>query len=203
MSDSCLTPERAAELCEAVRARYRTVAARPAGHFPYPVGRASAVRLGYEAAWLAAVPADLVDRFVGVGNPFTLGRPAAGERVLDLGCGCGLDAFVASLLVGPDGRVAGLDLTPEMLERPRQAAARWPLANLELHLGSAEQLPFPDAAFDRVLSNGVLNLVPHKDAAFAEIARVLRPGGVLAAVDLLVVDAIPRDVLAGMDAWST
>lgn len=186
-----------------VKEKYGRVARSAAGHFPYPVGRASALRLGYLPEWLKAAPAAVVDRFVGIGNPFRIRRPRPGERVLDIGCGCGLDAFVAARLVGPEGSAVGLDLTPEMLERARAALKRSKLKNLEFREGSAEDLPFESGAFDLAISNGALNLVPDKDAAFREIARVLRPGGELVAADLLVVETIPKRVLAGMDAWST
>jgi arsenite methyltransferase len=195
-------PSAAAEIRAAVQTRYRAVAQNPSGHFSYPVGRESALNLGYAPDWLEAIPSEIVDRFVGVGNPFCIRRPARGERVLDVGCGCGLDTFVAALLVGPQGRAVGLDLTPEMLARPRQAAARAGLSNLEFVEGSAEKLPFTDGSFDMAISNGALNLVPDKDAAFAEICRVLRPGGVLATADLLVRQTIPAEILADMDAWS-
>ncbi|MHC4548746.1 MAG: methyltransferase domain-containing protein [Planctomycetota bacterium] len=190
-------------LRRAVREKYRLCAASPEDRFPYPVGRASARRLGYEERWLAAVPDDAVDRFVGVGNPFRVRLPQPGESVLDAGCGCGLDVFVASILVGPEGRAVGLDLTSEMIVRARAAAAQWSPRRVSFDTGDIEAMPFPDASFDVVLSNGSLNLVPDKDRAFREIARVLRPGGWLAAADLLVIDTIPPDVLASLDAWST
>ncbi|MBI2919750.1 MAG: methyltransferase domain-containing protein [Planctomycetes bacterium] len=185
----------------AIVAKYRDVAARPCGHFKYPVGRRSALRLGYRPAWLAPIPRDVVARFVGVGNPFTLKRPARGSRVLDVGCGCGMDAFIAAQLAGPRGRVSGLDLTPEMLARARRAGKRFP--GTEFLEGTVEALPFERASFDLVISNGVLNLAPDKDAAYREIRRVLRPGGVLAAADLLVVETLPPQTLASMDAWSS
>jgi SAM-dependent methyltransferase len=191
--------EQADELRRAVREKYRSVSVQPQGPFPYPVGRASAEGLGYELEWLEAVPDDVADRFVGVGNPFIVRRPESGQRVLDLGCGAGLDVFVAALLVGAEGRAAGVDLTPEMLEWPRKHAA----ANVEFHEGTVEALPFEDGSFDLAISNGALNLVPDKDAAFREIFRVLAPGGAFAVADLLVTSTVPEEVLKGMDAWST
>ena len=190
---------RAHELREAVRERYAEVAGQPAGQFPYPIGREGALALGYDEAALDEVPTEVVDRFVGVGNPLDIARPARGERVLDLGCGCGLDALVASRLVGDDGYVVGVDLTPEMIELA-QGAGR---ANVHLQVGSVEALSFGDGSFDRVISNGVLNLVPDKDAAFAEAFRVLRPGGRFVVADLLVTETVPEEMLASLDAWST
>ena len=202
MLNECLSAQRQNELRSAVRDRYRAVARQPAGHFNYPIGRESALGLGYRPEWLAAISSEIVERFVGVGNPFSIRLPMQGDRVLDVGCGCGLDTFVAALLAGQAGRSTGLDLTAEMLGWPRKATAEMNLNNVEFQEGSAEKLPFEDAAFDLVISNGVLNLVPDKDAAFAEIRRVLRPGGALAAADLLVTESIPEAVLASKDAWT-
>ncbi len=203
MSTERLTAKRKAEILNSVKERYRAVASDPTGHFCYPVGRESAVGLGYEPEWLNAVPAEVVDRFVGVGNPFSVRRPVKGQSVLDVGCGSGLDAFVAAALVGADGRSVGVDMAPEMLEWPKRAVAAGTLGNIEFREGSVEELPFEDESFDLVISNGVLNLVPDKDAAFQEMHRVLRPGGSFAAADLLVVASIPADVLTDVDAWST
>ena len=194
---------RGAEIRRAVQEKYRAVSGDPEGKFPYPVGRKSALALGYDSRGLVAIPAEVVDHFVGVGNPFRLRAPRPGERVLDIGCGCGLDTFVAAVLAGPAGRAVGVDLTPAMLERPRRALSDWSHTAPEFVEGDAEDLPFADDSFDLVISNGVLNLVPDKDAAFAEIHRVLRPRGVFAAADLLVVASIPDEVPADMDAWST
>ena len=198
-----LSRARTVELRDAIKEKYRGVAQKPGGHFPYPVGRASALSLGYESAWLDDVPRRVVDRFVGVGNPFRVRRPIPGESVLDLGCGCGMDVFVAARLVGPDGRAVGVDLTPEMIETAQQEAGDWPHGNAEFILGAVERLPFEDEAFDMVISNGALNLVPNKSAACSEAFRVLRAGGTFAVADLLVMESIPEDVLSNMDAWST
>jgi len=194
---------RAEEIQGAVREKYRLVSREPAGHFPYPVGRESALGLGYEPVWLDAVPGDIVDRFVGVGNPLGIRRPRAGERVLDLGCGCGLDVFVAAALVGESGRAVGVDLTPEMVAWAQRYAGACPDGNVAFLPCAAEDLPFEDGTFDLVISNGALNLVPDKGAAFAEAHRVLRAGGTFAVADLLVTESIPAEVLSSMDAWST
>jgi arsenite methyltransferase len=198
-----LDPETASKIRNSVTSKYRDVAERPEGHFPYTIGKASALKLGYEASWLEAIPEEIVERFVGVGNPFSVHTPQPGESILDAGCGCGMDAFVSSIIVGPSGRVAGMDITDRMLSLPRKFASRFKLKNLEFREASIEALPYGDAAFDVVVSNGALNLVPDKMAAFSELARVLREGGILAVADLLVMEEIPVEVLTDRDAWST
>ena len=203
MQGECPSAARADELRGAVRRTYRLVAAGAEGRFPYPVGRGSALRLGYESEWLDAAPADVVARFVGVGNPFAIARPRGGDRVLDVGCGCGLDVFVAGRLAGRDGSAVGIDISPEMLDLPRRLLGRGPLGNLEFREADVERLPFEDAEFNLVISNGALNLAPDKDRAFRELHRVLRPGGVFAVADLLVTGTVPAEVLQDLDAWST
>jgi arsenite methyltransferase len=198
-----ISPEKAEELRNAVKSKYQKVAVSPEDLFLYPVGRESALRLGYDPSWLRLVPEDLVNRFVGVGNPFKIQMPRPGDRILDAGCGCGFDTFIAAALAGSSGKALGIDITKEMLLLPRAAAGSFKDGNVEFREGSLENLPFDDASFDLVISNGVLNLVPDKPAAFAEISRVLRRQGILAVADLLVIDTIPPEVLASTDAWST
>jgi arsenite methyltransferase len=202
MRSQGLSEQEAATMREAVKEKYRAVSKQPADRFAYPVGRDSALSLGYEPGLIESISPEVVERFVGVGNPFTQRQPCQGERVLDAGCGAGLDTFVASALVGSRGFAVGVDLTPEMLDVARRGLADWPLENVQFREASVEDLPFEDEAFDLVFSNGALNLVPDKDAAFRELRRVLRPGGHFVAVDLLIDDAIPEEVLAGKDAWS-
>ncbi len=174
--------------------KYRKVAASPEGLFRYPTGESSARGLGYPPDLLAAIPPPIRERFVGVGNPFALGPIQRGESVLDLGCGAGFDAFVAAQLVGPGGRVVGVDLSREMLAVARASHAEAGFPQVEFREASIEALPFPDASYDVALSNGVLNLVPDKPGALAEIFRVLRPGGRLQACDIgLVGDRLPPD----------
>ena len=195
--------EQAAAIHGAVQLKYQKVALNPKGLFSYPVGRESALRLGYDPAWLGIVPGKVTDRFVGVGNPFGIRAPKPGDRVLDAGCGCGFDTFIAGYLAGPSGSATGIDITAEMLTVAKSAAETFRNGNVEFRGGSLEQMPFDDGSFDLVISNGVLNLIPDKPSAFAEIARTLRPGGALVAADLLVIETIPPEVLAKTDAWST
>jgi SAM-dependent methyltransferase len=169
---------------QAIADKYRQVSVSPQGLFRYPIGEASALGLGYPPDLVARVPGYVRERFVGVGNPFALGEIRAGEAVLDLGCGAGFDAFVAARLVGPSGRVAGVDLSPEMLACAETARGAAGLPRAEFREAAVEALPFPDADFDVAISNGVLNLIPDKPAALAEIFRVLKPGGRLQACDM-------------------
>lgn len=193
----------AAVLRAAVTEKYRRVAQSPEGLFAYPTGPSGARQLGYREEDLARVPAPVIARFVGVGNPLGMRPALRGQRVLDVGCGAGLDSFLAAEQVGARGSVIGVDLTPEMIAIGRAANEQANLAQLRFEIGAAEQLPFEDASFDLVISNGALNLVVDKDACFRELLRVLEPGGVLSIADLLVIESIPDEVLADMDAWST
>lgn len=203
MKIETMLPERAKEIRNAVKSKYRKAAKTPSGLFAYPVGIEGALKLGYARSWLELVPELAARRFVGVGNPFSIRTPEEGDRVLDAGCGCGFDTFIAASMVGITGRAVGIDITAEMLEVARSASETFKSGDVQFWEGSIEQLPFEDESFDLVISNGVLNLVPDKQAAFSEIARVLRPNGALAAADLLVTETIPPEVLANTDAWST
>jgi arsenite methyltransferase len=202
MAERRLSDNEAKRIRQSVKDTYRSVADGSARTSPYPVGAASASELRYEVRWIESIPREVVERFVGIGNPFLIHWPAQGDRVLDVGSGCGFDSYVASLLVGERGRVVGLDLTPEMVDVARHASRSWRFDNVEFREGSVEELPFSDGDFDLVISNGVLNLVPDKDAAFRELARVLRPGGRFVVADVLVDETIPEDLLAQKDAWS-
>jgi SAM-dependent methyltransferase len=198
-----LSCERAEEIRSAIQSKYQKVAVSPEGFFVYPVGAEGALKLGYDPAWLALVPATVVSRFVGVGNPFSIHVPKPGERILDAGCGCGFDTFIASSMAGASGKAVGIDATADMLAIAKTAAEEFKGGNVEFLEEVIEQLPFEDGYFDLILSNGVLNLIPDKLKAFKEIARVLRPEGALVAADLLVMETIPPEVLASTDAWST
>jgi SAM-dependent methyltransferase len=189
-----------AALRRGITDKYRKVAVSSVGLFPYPTGEGSALDLGYPPTLVARIPSTIRERFVGVGNPFVLGEVRPGEAVLDLGCGAGFDVFIAAQLVGPMGRVAGVDLSPEMLAVANAGRIEADLPPIEFREAAIETLPFPDASFDVALSNGVLNLIPDKPAALREIVRVLKPGGRLQACDIsLAGDEPPPDKLPWSD----
>src|SRR5437763_13070509 len=189
-------------LREQVRGKYREVAADPAASFHVHSGRPLARRLWYKAAVVHALPDRAVESFAGVGNPFSLRRLAAGENVVDVGSGGGFDCFIAAAQVGPGGQVTGVDMTAEMLAKSRQSAAALGLANVEFSDGLAEQLPVADAWADVVISNGVINLCADKRAVFAEIFRVLRPGGRLQFADIANGRPVPAEAMRDIDLWT-
>lgn len=178
------------------------MAVSAADHFKYPTGREGATTLGYDPSAVQAAPVDLLASFCGVGNPFSLGEIRPGDRVLDVGCGAGFDLFVAGRLVGDSGRVTGVDLTAEMATRARENLQRAGLTNCTVVQIHSEELPFPDHSFDVVISNGVINLSPCKQACFSEIHRVLRPGGRLLFADVVLEGELPAQVADSPQAWS-
>ncbi len=159
--------------------------------------------LEYLDEWLEGIPESCVESFAGTGNPFSLGELRPGERVVDVGCGAGIDSLIAAKKVAPDGRVIGVDMTPSMLEKARRAAEEVELKSImEFREGYAEALPVEDGWADVVISNGVLNLMPDKAAALEEISRVLKPGGRLQIGDILVQKAVPESAKREIDLWT-
>lgn len=187
---------------EAIKQRYTQVAGSAHGQFAYPTGEAGARQLGYDMSRLGDVPDDVLAAFCGVGNPFSLGAIRAGEAVLDVGCGAGFDSLVAGRLVGPQGRVCGLDLTPAMARQAQQNLRRAGVCHGSVVLACAEAIPYAANTFDVVISNGVLNLSPLKAQAFGEIYRVLKPQGRLQCADIVLQEALPAEVANNLDAWS-
>jgi arsenite methyltransferase len=184
-----------------IRNTYASVSQEPERDFIFPTGRGWAQDLGYPPE-LANVPEAAVESFAGVANPWELGRLSAGERVLDLGCGAGTDSLVAAQMVGPDGSVIGIDMTPEMLARAHRAAAEMGAANVEFVEGEIELLPFADESVDVVISNGVIDLLPDKDTVFAEIYRVLRPGGRIQFADVTIQQPVSEEGKRNIDLWT-
>ena len=184
-----------------IRKTYAAVSREPEREFVFPTGRTWAEDLGYPAE-LADVPESAVESFAGVANPFSLGALAAGERVLDLGSGAGTDSLVASRLVGPSGSVTGIDMTPEMLEKARSGAAELGADNVTFIEADAEHLPFADESFDVVISNGVIDLIPDKDAVFSEIFRVVTPGGRIQVADVTIQRPVSEEGKRNIDLWT-
>ena len=190
------------QLREAIRQEYAEVALKPEQGFHFHTGRPLARMLGYDDQWLEGIPERSIESFAGTGNPFSLGLLQSGERVVDVGSGAGIDSLIAARMVGSEGWVIGVDMTPAMLEKARRSAYEGGLTNVEFRQGLAESLPVLDSWADVVISNGVLNLLPDKDAALREMARVLKPGGRLQIGDILVQKPVPESAKRNIDLWT-
>jgi arsenite methyltransferase len=197
-----MTDRSSEEIQQAVRKKYAEVSHSAAGNFSYLTGKAGAVALGYDLSVASDLPDDVFDTFCGVGNPLALGSIHSGEKILDIGCGAGLDMIWASRLTGPAGRVSGIDLTPEMVEKARANLVRAGASNANAVVAGSEALPYGDNTFDVVTSNGVLNLSPLKEQSLREIFRALRPGGRLQLADIVLNEDLPADIANSLDAWS-
>ena len=189
-------------LRDEIQKTYTEVSVEQDKDFIFPTGRAWARELGYPEPELSHVPDGAVESFAGVANHWLLGRVERGETVLDLGCGAGTDLLIAAQMAGREGRAIGVDMTASMLERAREAALAMGLDNVELHEALIESVPVPDASVDAVISNGVIDLVPDKGAVFAEIDRVLRPGGRLQLADVVIHKEVSEDARARIDLWT-
>jgi SAM-dependent methyltransferase len=188
-------------LKQEIKKTYASLSQEPEKDFVFPTGRAWAEDLDYPPE-LANVPETAAESFAGVANPFSLGRLEPGERVADLGSGAGTDSLVAAQMVAPEGRVTGIDMTPEMLAKARAAADELGVGNVEFVEGEIEHLPFEDESIDVVISNGVIDLVPDKDAVFAEIFRVLRPGGRMQVADVTIQNPVSEEGRRNIDLWT-
>ena len=184
-----------------IKKTYASVSEEAGRDFIFPTGRSWAEDLGYPAE-LANVPDAAVESFAGVANPWELGRLAPGERALDLGSGAGTDSLIAAQMVGPAGSVTGVDMTPQMLAKARAAAAALGATNVNFVEAEAERLPFADASFDVVVSNGVIDLIPDKDAVFSELHRVLAPGGRLQIADVTIQTPVSEEGRRNIDLWT-
>jgi SAM-dependent methyltransferase len=189
-------------LREEIRKTYTEVSTDQEQEFIFPTGRAWAQELGYPEPELARVPDATVESFAGVANHWTLGRVEPGSVVLDLGCGAGTDLLIAAQMTGPTGRVIGVDMTPAMLDRARDSAREMGLENVTLHASLIESVPVDDGSIDVVVSNGVIDLVPDKNAVFDEIDRVLRPGGRLQIADVVIHTEVSEDARKRIDLWT-
>ena len=187
--------------CE-IKREYAEVATNPAKGFHFHTGRTLAALLGYSDEMLEGIPESSISRLAGTGNPFALGPLNPGECVVELGCGAGMDTLIASRMVGPSGRVISIDMTPEMLDEARVAAAAVGATNIDFHLGYIENIPLPDASVDVIISNGVINLAPDKRRVFREMHRVLKDDGRLQIGDIIVQKAVPESAKRNIDLWA-
>lgn len=190
------------ELRQAIQHEYEAVAQEPEQGFHFHTGRPLARLLGYEESWLEAVPEPVIQSMAGTGNPFKLNLLQPGEKVIDIGSGAGIDSFIAAGMVGPAGQVIGVDMTPAMVQKAQAAAAEANLPNLQFRQGYGEALPVPDGWADVIISNGVLNLMPDKNAALQEMARALKPDGRLQIADILVEKEVPTSAKQKIDLWT-
>jgi SAM-dependent methyltransferase len=190
-------------LRDEIQKTYTDVSTEPGQDFIFPTGRGWAEDLGYPQPELSKVPEASVQSFAGVANPHVLGRLDEGATVLDLGCGAGTDLLIAAQMVGPEGHVIGVDMTPGMLRLAMASAREMGVADrIELHESLIESLPLPAAEVDIVISNGVIDLIPDKDAVFAEIDRVLKPGGRLQFADVVIHTEVSEDARKRIDLWT-
>ena len=194
-------------LREEIKREYRVVAANPEQGFHFHTGGKLAGIVEYQPEWLSAVPEEVLASFAGTGCPFRMGELSPGERVADLGCGAGIDSFIAANQVGPQGRVVGVDMTEEMLAKGEAARERADKENggveqLEFRQGVFEALPIEDGWADVVISNGSVNLCPDKMQAFGEIFRILKPGGRLQMADILVNKPVSEAAKQNIDLWT-
>ena len=192
-----------AERLEAeVKEMYRHVAREEEAELHFEVGRGLALRLGYPPEVLDAIPAEALASFAGVGYHFDLAALGPGEEVLDLGSGSGTDVFIAAVQVGPSGRAVGIDFTDEQLAKARRLKDHEGFSQVEFVEGGIDDLPFEDQSFEVVISNGVINLSPVKSRVFAEVARVLKPGGRLALADIVSGRPLKERTRRDVELWA-
>src|SRR5437867_8225606 len=203
MAVTCPIDFDVASLRAEIQTMYSRVATSPAGDFHFHRGPDyAAAILGYDATELAALPLAVTSSFAGVGNPHAIGQIPEAATVVDVGCGAGTDLLLAAQRIGPQGRAIGIDMTDAMRRRAAQGAAAIALGNVEVREGDATRLPIDDRSVDVIISNGVLNLVPDKDRAVAEIARVLKPGGRVQIADIVIGEVLPDTALRDIDLWT-
>ena len=184
-----------------IREKYTIVAKSPEGQFKYPTGKDALEGLHYDKTLIDELPTGVASSYCGVGNPFSLGKINQGENILDIGCGAGVDTILAAIMVGSKGSVVGVDIVPEMIARAESNLQMVGLDNVNFQQVSGENLPFSSDTFDVVISNGVINLIPDKEAAMSEILRVLKPSGRLMMADQIAAGGVQKDIKARLDNW--
>jgi len=185
----------------AVRDRYSQVGANPTQEFGFPVGRSFAKAVGYSVELLTRLPPAAAEAFAGVACPVSQAELRAGETVVDLGCGSGLDSLYAGDVVGPGGQVVGVDLAPAMIARAQRTLASAGMPWVEARLSDGRFLPLDGASIDAVIVNGILNLNPDKQALLSEVYRVLKPGGRLVAAEIVLTAPLPPEEGHTLDDW--
>jgi SAM-dependent methyltransferase len=189
-------------LRRAIKDEYREVAEDPSRGFHFHTGRTLTKIVGYKDEWLKGISESAIESFAGTGNPFAMGDLASRERVVDIGSGGGIDSLIAARMVGPEGEVIGIDMTPAMLEKARSAAVESGINNVEFREAYMEEIPISDGWADVVISNGVLNLTPDKQKTLGEMFRVLRRGGRLQIGDILVKREVSQEAKRKIDLWT-
>jgi arsenite methyltransferase len=190
------------ELRQAISKEYEAVAKTPDKGFHFHTGRRLTGIVEYDSEWLEDIPEYVIESFAGTGNPFSIGTIVAGESVVDLGCGAGIDTFIAAKKVGPTGQVIGVDMTETMLDKARKALEDIGYSQVQFKSGIIEELPIADNWADVIISNGVFNLAPNKEQVLREIYRVLKPGGRLQIADILVQKKVPESAKRKIDLWT-
>lgn len=190
------------EIRRSIKERYATLARSPGVEQEFPVGPESAKSLGYSVNEIDGLPDSATESFAGVGNPFSLGEIGLGQTVLDLGCGAGMDSILAARQVGPSGKVIGIDMSEDMVDKARRNAEVLGLTNVDFGCGEIEALDLSDGTADVAISNGVFNLCFDKPRAIAQIFRVLVPGGHLFMADMILEDHVTHEKVQLMGSWS-
>jgi SAM-dependent methyltransferase len=199
--ESKITQDQLNTIEAGIRQRYAEVANSPEGQFTYPTGRKGLEALHYDRSLIDRLPDAVASSYCGVGNPFSLGKIKEGDRVLDMGCGAGVDTILAAMMAGPDGSAVGVDIVPEMLARAGSNLGMAGINNVSFQKTAGHKLPFPADEFDVVISNGVINLIPDKEGVLAEIHRVLKPGGRLMVADQVAVGSVQKDIQERLANW--
>ena len=184
-----------------IRKKYRQVALSPDGEFSYPTGRAGLEALGYERKWTDCLPESVADAYCGVGNPFSLGTIQTGDIVLDIGCGAGVDTIIAALMTGRKGRAVGIDLVPEMIRRAEENRRQMEIDNLIFSQADVAAFDIGACSIDKVISNGVFNLIPDKGRALKTVFHALKPGGLLMLADQIAGGPVTKNLEDRIDSW--
>lgn len=190
------------ELRQAISKEYEAVAQTPGKGFHFHTGRRLTAIVEYQPEWLDGIPESVIESFAGTGNPFSVGKIKPGESVLDIGCGAGIDTFIAAKKVGPTGHVIGVDMTDAMLDKARKAQNEIGCSQVRFDYGIIEELPVSDSWADVIISNGAFNLAPDKERVLQEMHRVLKPGGRLQIADILVQKEVPESARRKIDLWT-